>query len=167
MNEKQYNGLRTADGCVVTVKNGRTRKLPRKLGVANHSPTGFEWGYAGSGPAQLALALLCDVLGDDERALRLHQRFKVKVIAVITSSQWHMTEGYIRMIVAELEAQSERSTRHWDPTDESHPEHSANEPQAAPGRIKGERRGLTYGQVLRMEADAEVMPVREDDDHRE
>ena len=26
----------------------------------NHSPDGFNWGYGGSGPAQLALALLLD-----------------------------------------------------------------------------------------------------------
>lgn len=28
------------------------------LAVRNHSPTGFAWGYGGSGPAQLALAVL-------------------------------------------------------------------------------------------------------------
>jgi len=26
----------------------------------NHSPDGFEWGYGGSGPAQLALAIYQD-----------------------------------------------------------------------------------------------------------
>ena len=26
--------------------------------VYNHSPTGFSWGYGGSGPSQLALAIL-------------------------------------------------------------------------------------------------------------
>lgn len=31
--------------------------------VRNHSPDGFQWGYGGSGPAQLALALCLDVLG--------------------------------------------------------------------------------------------------------
>lgn len=38
------------------------RALPLRLGVRNHSPTGFSWGYNGSGPAQLALAILCDHL---------------------------------------------------------------------------------------------------------
>ena len=32
-------------------------QLPLRLDLANHSPTGFSWGYGGSGPAQLALAL--------------------------------------------------------------------------------------------------------------
>lgn len=32
--------------------------LPLYLDEANHSPTGFEWGYAGSGPHQLGYAIL-------------------------------------------------------------------------------------------------------------
>jgi hypothetical protein len=42
----------------------------------NHSPDGFEWGYAGSGPAQLALALLYDATGDRELSLKYYQPFK-------------------------------------------------------------------------------------------
>lgn len=30
-----------------------------------HSPTGMEWGYGGSGPADLARSILIDVLGDE------------------------------------------------------------------------------------------------------
>ena len=29
--------------------------------IVNHSPDGFNWGYLGSGPAQLALAILLEV----------------------------------------------------------------------------------------------------------
>lgn len=47
----------------------------------NHSPDGFAWGYGGSGAAQLALAILAHHLGDDELALRHHQRFKQDVVA--------------------------------------------------------------------------------------
>ena len=43
--------------------------------VINHSPDGFEWGYSGSGPAQLALALLLRFT-DKETAIQFHQRFK-------------------------------------------------------------------------------------------
>jgi hypothetical protein len=32
--------------------------------VVMHSPTGFAWSYGGSGPADLALSLLVDALGD-------------------------------------------------------------------------------------------------------
>jgi hypothetical protein len=38
--------------------------------------TGLEWGYSGSGPAQLALALAADVLGDDDKAQEIYQRLK-------------------------------------------------------------------------------------------
>lgn len=48
--------------------------------VYNHSPTGFSWGYAGSGPAQLALAILLE-LTDKATAQRNYQRFKFDVIA--------------------------------------------------------------------------------------
>jgi hypothetical protein len=49
--------------------------------LRNASPTGFEWGYGGSGPAQTALAILAHALADDERALDLHQRFKFARVA--------------------------------------------------------------------------------------
>lgn len=45
------------------------RPLEPRHDLRNHSPDGFEWGYSGSGPAQLALALAADVLGDDDRAV--------------------------------------------------------------------------------------------------
>jgi hypothetical protein len=44
--------------------------------VWNHSPGGFNWGYGGSGPAQLALAILLDVTGDEKLAVEHHQAFK-------------------------------------------------------------------------------------------
>lgn len=55
--------------------------LPPRHDLFNHSPDGFECGYGGSGPAQLALALLAHHLGDDARAVRLHQTFKWLVVA--------------------------------------------------------------------------------------
>lgn len=50
--------------------------------LRDHSPDGFEWGYGGSGPSQLALAILLDVLQNSEEALRLYQQFKWDFIAV-------------------------------------------------------------------------------------
>lgn len=43
--------------------------------LRNHSPEGFSWGYDGSGPAQLALAILLDYTGDEELALWHYQAF--------------------------------------------------------------------------------------------
>jgi len=45
-----------------------------------HSPTGFEWGYGGSGPAELALNILL-MFTDKDVADRLHQNFKRVFIA--------------------------------------------------------------------------------------
>lgn len=49
--------------------------LAASLRVKNHSPDGFNWGYDGSGPAQLALALMLLFVGPNE-ALPLYQTFK-------------------------------------------------------------------------------------------
>lgn len=51
--------------------------------VWNHSPDGFNWGYGGSGPAQLALAILLSAGLDDARAVRLHQQFKWDFIGAL------------------------------------------------------------------------------------
>lgn len=59
--------------------------LGPSLAIRNHSPDGFSWGYSGSGPIQLALAILLDHLGHKVggRALaaKLYQSFKRKFIA--------------------------------------------------------------------------------------
>jgi hypothetical protein len=52
----------------------------------NHSPTGFAWGYGGSGPAQLALAILLKFV-NEPTALSLHQDFKREVIAQLDGKQ--------------------------------------------------------------------------------
>jgi hypothetical protein len=52
----------------------------------NHSPDGFNWGYGGSGPAQLALAILLRILTVDE-AMKLHQAFKFKVIGKLPQNK--------------------------------------------------------------------------------
>lgn len=92
---KVFTGHRDADGNaqVVVLEGGTRRPLNSRRDLSNHSPTGFEWGYGGSGPAQLALAILADVLGDDALALRLHQRFKWEVIAPLPRfGEWRFTE---------------------------------------------------------------------------
>ncbi len=50
-----------------------------------HSPSGFDWGYGGSGPADLALNILalCCAWPD---AKRLYQDFKHSVIARLAQS---------------------------------------------------------------------------------
>ena len=61
----------------------------RSLGLANHSPTGFSWGYGGSGPAQLALAVLLEIT-DEASALATYQDFKWAVIAQLPRSDFEI-----------------------------------------------------------------------------
>jgi hypothetical protein len=71
--------VRVADGMLAN-------PLDLRLDLWSHSPTGFEWGYEGSGPAQTALAILADFTEDDEVASRLHQQYKRDVIAGLDRS---------------------------------------------------------------------------------
>ena len=81
----------------------------------NHSPDGFAWGYSGSGPSQLALALLADYFSwgcetkeeakaADTMALRLYQPFKTAVIAPLDQdSGWVLTVDDIKRGIAAAE----------------------------------------------------------------
>lgn len=80
----QYIGLRTGDICsVFRLDPPQCQLLALPLDVRNHSSAGLEWGYCGSGPAQLALAILLDVTRDREVAQALYQRYKFDVVATL------------------------------------------------------------------------------------
>ena len=91
-----YVGTRDSIGvCTVVIEeNGRQRPLPVCLGTRCHSPDGFEWGYTGSGPAQLALAILVDAIGE-RKAVDLYQMFKVGVVAKFPEKGWRLTRSQI------------------------------------------------------------------------
>lgn len=106
LGERIYHGERTGDGDNrVWVLTRTDRDLPPerselnlRLDVRNHSPTGFAWGYGGSGPAQLALALLMDALGDQDMALTHYQEFKRDHVARWNST-WSITAEDIQFYV--------------------------------------------------------------------
>lgn len=50
--------------------------------VKNHSPDGFNWGYGGSGPSQLALAVMLELF-PQRIALKKYQTFKFNTIAIL------------------------------------------------------------------------------------
>lgn len=77
-------------------EDGQQLHLDERFDLVNHSPTGFAWNYGGSGPAQLALAILADVTGDDDLAVRLHQQFKADVIANMPRGKWELPEASVR-----------------------------------------------------------------------
>jgi hypothetical protein len=62
--------------------DGAELQLRWSLALRNHSPTGFSWGCGGSGPSQLALAILLHVTGDAGRALRYYEEFKWEFVRV-------------------------------------------------------------------------------------
>lgn len=62
--------------------------------LRNHSPDGFQWGYSGSGPAQLALALLLDVTSRPEMAQAHYQNFKFHMVAS-WGEEWSITSQEI------------------------------------------------------------------------
>lgn len=100
---KTYSGVRTAGGCAVTVSGpDGSRELDPRFDLRNHSPDGFEWGYGGSGPAQLALALAADVLGNDEAAQRVYQRLKFRVVGRLPADGWSLTEGELAEAIRSL-----------------------------------------------------------------
>ena len=95
---KLYKGGRSLDGAVVTVDG---RPLAPRHDLRRLSPTGFEWTYEGAGPAQLALALLADHLGDDARALALYEEFMRRVVADLDNS-WELNSADIDAALAGL-----------------------------------------------------------------
>jgi hypothetical protein len=106
---KVYHGMRTENGCTVVVEeDGEFTGLTLRLDLKNHSPDGLEWGYSGSGPAQLALALAADVLGDDDKAQELYQQLKFKVIGRLPHEGWVLTEQSLRAALEAIEQQQDR-----------------------------------------------------------
>ena len=98
-----YAGARSDCGQVIqVVVNGNP--LPPRHDLRNHSPDGFNWGYKGSGPAQLALAVLAYEFGD-EFAQEHYQEFKNDIISNIDDDDW---------------AFNSRSLMHWIDISGSH-----------------------------------------------
>ncbi len=105
-----YIGKRTNDGCVVKIfahdalKNNprfiddlqEGEDLPLRLDIHSHSPDGFEWGYGGSGPSQLALALIAHAMQDDELTKRLYPQFRDVGIATIQQDMWMLSSTDIQ-----------------------------------------------------------------------
>lgn len=96
---RAYAGARAPDrvgpNVVTRVEaNGQRSPLDPRYDLRNHSPDGFEWGYGGSGPAQLALALVADATGDDELARKVYQKFKFEIVAGL-GDMWILEAGNI------------------------------------------------------------------------
>jgi len=82
-----YAGARDENGNVkvVRIRNGRQEPLRH---LVRHSPTGFEWGYGGSGPADLARSIIADALGTTDPAI--YQEFKWEFVSK-WPDQWEIS----------------------------------------------------------------------------
>lgn len=111
-------GFRDTEGAFVFWRDlTGTRVLNMRTDLRNHSPDGANWGYGGSGPAQLALALCCHVLPDNV-ALGMYQRFKINFVSRIKTDGWSISTDALRECV--LAVFHEYKTKFvWDDTDEA------------------------------------------------
>ncbi len=89
-----YSGTRRSDGTTLVSVNGRT--LDPRPGFRSAGVATFDWGYSGrGGPAQLALAILADLFGDDDRARRHYDKFMRRVIRRLPAAGWVLTAEQI------------------------------------------------------------------------
>jgi Family of unknown function (DUF6166) len=85
-----YRGRRLHGEANVTVDGREFDPRPSRR-VWNHSPDGWNWGYGGSGPAQLALGILLDLGLPEEVAVALHQSAKWRFVAPLPQdADWQL-----------------------------------------------------------------------------
>jgi len=93
--EKIYIGKRYEEGTIVVVAenivDGSSERLEHHV---KHSPDGFEWGFGGSGPTELARCILWDHTGEEPEAAT-YQAFKSEVIASQKEDSWNITSTAI------------------------------------------------------------------------
>ena len=103
---KHYIGQRKKDEVFIKVESPES--ISKSLDhIQLHSPTGMEWGYLGSGPADLALSILVDYFDEGSptkkelaglepsKPVILHQRFKRKFVGGFSKGSWTLTEEEI------------------------------------------------------------------------
>ncbi|HEY9079929.1 DUF6166 domain-containing protein [Magnetovibrio sp.] len=88
-----YKGIRTTEVISVTVDDV---PLQPRLDLRALSSDGYEWGYVGSGPYQLALDILAHEVGD-RRALGNYRSFCENTIARLRTDVWVLEGDQIEM----------------------------------------------------------------------
>ena len=100
MDTKVYMGFRAKEhsskNSIIVMENGRVRNLPPRLDLKDYSSEGIEWGYGNSGLAQLSLAILADLTGNDKYAIKHHYWFKSEVVSKMPWDSWKLTAEQIR-----------------------------------------------------------------------
>lgn len=76
---------------IVRPTGGEAYPLPH---LVHHSPDGFEFGYSGSGPADLARSLVGDFLGTTRPAAWVYQPVKDALVAPLIGDGPHWLTGF-------------------------------------------------------------------------
>ena len=99
---RHYRGDRTQAGAEVWVDD---KPLSNRGDLKTISRDGlFEWSYVGDAPAQLALAILANHLGNDAEALKQYPAFMEKVVAYF-DNEWEMSDGDIDTALTNIAGQ--------------------------------------------------------------
>ena len=99
MNEVVYRGLIYNDGKMIVLRetvspDGVVIASEELRHIKKHS-TSFAWGYGGSGPADLALSIVSDVLGYDPESMA-YQQFKWdKIVSLPQNGPWKITRAEV------------------------------------------------------------------------
>ncbi len=96
---KIYRGERTSSGCEVTV-NGEP--LGARIDLRNYSANGFEWGYDGGAPRQLALAILAEHFSDAADALLHHEKFLLNFVVGVRDDNWTLTSAEVDSALSDV-----------------------------------------------------------------
>lgn len=94
---KIYRGVRHDVGNVAVVVTRSESGVAYHLEhIERHSPDGFEFGYGGSGPADLSLSILTDFLNGDRRSATIfYQDFKREFVAKWKGADFEISEDAI------------------------------------------------------------------------
>jgi hypothetical protein len=110
---KTYTGYRlpgeegpAGAGLVTVHQGGQSRPLDPRFDLRRHAD--LNWGFGGSGPAQLDLALAADVTGDDDLARRVYQKLKFKLVGRLPQDGWALTEQQLRAAIQEIQTEHDR-----------------------------------------------------------
>lgn len=94
-------------------------ELDLRLDIVNKSPTGFSWGYSGSGPHQLAYALIADVYNVPKQKRSEEPLVSHLLANALTSeltgvigqrSSWVISDTIVRTMVEKIGRQLEKLT---------------------------------------------------------
>ncbi len=94
----RYDGTRHGDRVTVTVDGA---DLDPALDLKALSDEGFDWGYEGAAPAQLALALTLHHTGERVRALALYRKILRTVVATLPRDGWTLSDNDLRVALEE------------------------------------------------------------------